>query len=748
MRRRSAISVLTPAKGLQVIVVPVVARLVLALVGTACLLTGSTRAQASDRGAIAGTVRDANSGKALAGVNVQVEGTVLGASTDARGNFLIGGLPPGKYALRVSMIGYRIARVPAVEVAPGATSLVSVELAQTVVDLNPVVVTADKGERPLDEAANSVAVLGANQIRLRQALRVDQALEMVPGVSFVREQVNIRGSTGFTLGAANRTLLLVDGVPVMASDTGEFNWDLLPVLDIERIEVVKGAGSALWGSAALGGVINIITKGPSEEGRLSARVVAGEYTQPRYPEWRWTDAPMVYGRADVSYSRKYGPFGMRMSVGRHVSTGYTEVGDFRRWNVTGKFTYTLANGSNLVLYGGYNYNLTGIFVGWDDPRHPFQVRPSNRNRAKIEMANCYARYHWVLSPRAALKFRVSYLMTLMGSQFVTTDFNPAHGWGAEVQGDLLPSSGIALTYGAEWRWDTGNTKYFGEHQGYTVGLYGQSEFRLWQGKLHVTPGLRYDRYQLIGGVAQALLSPRLGLNWRPLAGTVVRASAGSGFRAATIAERYLDFENRSVIVRANPELKAETSWSYDAGLRQYLSPQWYVELSAFRTDFDDLIEVDLKQSQIELGQDIRVSVRFQNLQRARVEGVELATSGRWWRDRIGLQAWLTLMDPRDLTTGRLLTYRPKAIGHLMPTLRIGPLEFQAEYRYASRIEAVKLFQYDERVPQKVLNLRLIWRTGPVEVEASMNNALDYYYTQIERTMGEIRNVSFGIRSEF
>lgn len=716
----------------------------------ALLLALSTSARAGERGRVAGSVTDALSKKPLPGVNVQVEGTFLGASTDAQGGFIIAGVPPGTYTLRVSMIGYRPVRLTGVMVTPGVTTSVTAALEPTVVDLNPVVVTADKGERPLDQTANSIAVVGAREIRARQALRVDQVLEMVPGVSFVRDQVNIRGSTGFTLGAANRTLLLVDGVPVMASDTGEFNWDLLPVLDIERIEVVKGAGSALWGSAALGGVINIITKDPTEEGRVAVRMVAGEYGQPRYDEWRWTDMPLVFGRADASYSRKFGRLGLRLSAGRHVSTGYTEVGDFRRWNLTGKLTYVSSSGSNLTVYGGYNHNLTGIFVGWDDPRHPFQVRPSNRNsRAKIEMANFYARYNLVLSPKAALKFRLSYLMTLMGSQFVTsTDFNPAHGWGAEVQGDLLPARQVALTYGCEWRWDTGSTKYFGEHQGYTVGVYGQSELRLWQGRLGITPGLRYDRYQLIGGVAQALLSPRLGVNWRPHANTVLRASAGSGFRAATIAERYLDFENRSVIVQANPELRAETSWSYDLGWRQYLTPDWYLEAAAFRTDFHDLIEVDLRQSQIELGQDIKVSVRFRNLVQARVQGVELASSGRWWHRRVGLNAWLTLMEPKDLTSGELLAYRPKLIAHLVPSLHMGAWEVQADYRYASRMEVVKLFRYDERVPQKVWSFRLVWHLGNLQVHVAVNNALDYYYTQIERTMGEIRNFAVGFSGEF
>ena len=364
------------------------------------------------------------------------------------------------------------------------------------------------------------------------------------------------------------------------------------------------------------------------------------------------------------------------------------------------------------------------------------------------MANFYTKYNWVISSKAALKFRASYLMTLMGNQFIeSTDFNPARGLGAEVQGDLLPSSKIDITYGFEFKWDTGNTKYFGEHKGYTVGLYSQSELRV-RNNLRITPGLRYDRYKLIDGLSQSLLSPRCGINYRPFKSTVLRASAGSGFRAATIAERYLDFENRSIIVEANPELKAETSWSYDVGWRQYITKNWFFEAGAFRNDFDNLIEIDLRQSQIEFAQDIRVSVRFKNLLKARIEGLEFTTSGHWWRDRLGLRASATIMDHKDLLTHEPLTYRPKVIAYVNPSIRFGAWEIHADYRYASRIEAVKLYQYDDRVPQKVWNFRLIYHLGNIDFQLAVNNALDYYYTQIERSMAEIRNFTVGITGEF
>ncbi len=451
----------------------------------------------------------------------------------------------------------------------------------------------------------------------------------------------------------------------------------------------------------------------------------------------------------MSYSKKRGPLAMRFSAGQHVSDGYSEASNFKRWNLTGKFIYFFRDGSSWAWYGSYNLRDEKIFVGWDDAQHPFQVKPSNRDSGgEMNMLNVYSKYNWILSSKAALKFRVSYLMTLMGNEFIkTTDFNPARGLGAEIQGDWLPFSSIDFTYGIEFKWDTGSTKYFGDHQGYTIGLYSQAEYR-WKEKIRFIPGLRYDRYKLIDGLSQSLLSPRLGINISATLSTVLRLSAGSGFRAATIAERYLNFENSSVIVKANPDLKAETSWSYDVGVRQYFSKNWFMEIGAFRNDYDNLIEIDLNQSQIEFAKNIRVAVQFQNLLQARIQGIELTTSGHWWQDRLRLNATATIIDHEDRVTRQPLTYRPKFIAHINPTLCLGSWEFDADYRFASKIEAVKLFYYDDRVAQKVWNFRLIYHLANIDIQLAVNNALDYYYTQIERSMGEIRNFTISIAGEF
>ncbi len=167
---------------------------------------------------------------------------------------------------------------------------------------------------------------------------LQEALEAAPGVHFIGSQINIRGSTGFTFGAGNKVLLLMDGVPVYASDTGEFNWDMLPPLDVEQIEVLKGAGSTLWGSSALGGVVNIITKDPSSTGKLMFSTSIGRYDEPAFGEWQWTDPDRLhYTRADISYSRRFKSLGLRLSAGRFVTTGYTELGDAQKTNLTVKW---------------------------------------------------------------------------------------------------------------------------------------------------------------------------------------------------------------------------------------------------------------------------------------------------------------------------------------------------------------------------------------------------------------------------
>jgi len=698
------------------------------------------------KGMIAGRILDSETREPLQAVNIMLLGTVRGASSDAKGRYIIKDLPAGSYTLRASMIGYRSVTIENVNVLPNKAVRADFFLRETPIEFDPIVVLAGKSEQRLDQAPVSISVVTSREIERRQPKSIIEALETAPGINFVGNQINIRGSTGYSFGAGNKVLLLLDGVPVYASDTGEFNWDMLPPLDIEQIEVLKGAGSTLWGASALGGVVNVITKDPAPEGRLLFSYTLGRYARPRYDVWQWTDPDRLhYTREDASYSKRFDAFGLRLSAGRLFNTGHSELGDAKKYNLTGKFDLRLPNAAKWTAYAAYSSISRGFFIQWRGQNDPYEVDPSNLdNRARINQLNLYTKLNWPVSSRLAFNFRASLVRSLMGNQFGSgSEFNPAIGQGVEMSIDWIPAASHTVTLGAQYQHDTGSTEYFGDHRGYFIGPYLQDEWRI--SNVRLTAGFRYDRYQLIGGDKEDLFSPRIGVNWEPWAATNVRASIGSGFRAATIVERFLELSVMNFKIKANPGLKAESSWAYDIGVRHYFNPDWNIDLSLFRNDYWELIEAHLDL--------IRGQIQFRNIPRARIQGIEATTNltrpvrllGR--RIEAGLQFSLTAMDHLDLKYEEPLTYRPKTLATLKATLSSGALHLSLDHRYASRIDQVKLYPINDRVPMKFWDVRLSADISFFTLQLGVVNLFNYNYAPMESNLMPMRTYTLSLKGE-
>src|SRR4029077_9994252 len=170
------------------------------------------------------------------------------------------GIPPGRYAVRATLLGYRSAERADVSVDSGGARSLDFALAKALIDLPGIVVTASRAEELPQDVAASVAVLTQDALLRRGAITVDQALPFVPGVIFNNGQMDIRGASGIAGGVGSRVLMLLDGHPILTADGGEVDFNAVPMLDLDRVEIVKGAYSALYGSNALGGVVNVITK--------------------------------------------------------------------------------------------------------------------------------------------------------------------------------------------------------------------------------------------------------------------------------------------------------------------------------------------------------------------------------------------------------------------------------------------------------------------------------------------------------
>lgn len=695
---------------------------------------------------ITGKVIDKKTKEPLIGVNIQIAGTYLGGTSGSDGAFSLKKIPLKICTLRFSMIGYKIAQVPDIELELGSVvNIPTVEMEATVIGMNPIVVTASKQQQDLSVIPHSVSVIPEIELIDRTPLRLDNALESIAGVHFIENHINIRGSSGYTRGVGSRVLLVIDEVPMMNSDNNEINWNILPVMDVERIEVIKGAGSALYGSNALGGVVNVITKSPTDIGKLKVRTVSGVYTAPLYEEWKWTDRTLNYSRNDLSYSKSFGGLGINLALGYHRSTGYRTDNDFQRLNTSAKLIYNFPDASKLTFYGGFSYENRSEFIEWQDQHHPLISSPFYSDaELSLNFFDTYMHYQRQINARMGFKIRASFISSLIGDQYNRSgDYFPAEGIGAEAKLDWMPHHSHTLTFGTELKVDGGHSKYIGNHQGYSIAPFFQDQWNIHR-NITLTLGLRYDDYQVVNSnYRENNFNPKIGINFTPFAETILRFSGGSGFRAASITERFINFKYKLFTAVPNEDLKAETVWSFEAGLRQQITNNWWVDAAVFQNDYYNYIEpVE------EILDDFSLQVQFQNVVRARIRGFEISSKGSWLQNHLGLQANFTFMDAKDRNTNQPLTYRPEILAFIVPSIKFEPVEFQAEYRYASRIDSVMLYSYDNRVAQKVWTLRAYLRLRPFTAILTLNNAFNYAYVQLERNMREIRNVSFTFMYEF
>ncbi|NUM63912.1 TonB-dependent receptor [candidate division KSB1 bacterium] len=506
-------------------------------------------------GTITGQVRDAETGDALPGANVLIARTLLGASADANGRYQIAKVPAGSYTVSASLIGYSTQRLT-IQVNDDSTLVLNLALRSSAIPFDQVIVTGSRQAEELHAAAHSVSVLASSEIRQRNRFRIDEALQSIPAVQLIGENVSVRGGTGYSLLGlgGSRVLMLIDDVPVLTSDLGRANWDLLPVTEIERVEVLKGAASVLYGSGGISGVVNVITREPAKTPQLSFRQSAGVYDDPAVPEWRWTGRTLYFTRSDVSYTNVLGRLGFRLAASRHTSTSDRDNGDFSRWYLSSKSVLQFRDNSNLRLFLTYNRDARGFSLFWKEQNRALST--DFHDRINVDGFAASAVYNKLVNPVLAMKARLSYNAQLIGLPFnLSKDFKPALGWSGELQGNWLPHINHNVTLGVDYRRDMVESKYYGEHQASSLSPYVQETWKL-SGVWQLSVGARYDHYVLVGDSAETQISPKLGFSFTPLPNTILHASVGRGFRAPSIAERFSESQpGDNVRLFSNPVLK-------------------------------------------------------------------------------------------------------------------------------------------------------------------------------------------------
>jgi iron complex outermembrane receptor protein len=696
-------------------------------------------------GSISGTITDAKTNEALTGVNVIVKGTTRGSTTNALGNYLIKKIPIGTFDITFSLIGYISDTLHHVTIRPDSAQTFHIQLIQNPIKAEQVVVTASRREQSLREVPVSVSTISSNKIADHVSVRLDDELRYVPGVNMMSDQVNIRGSSGYSRGVGSRVLILIDGLPYITGDTGEIPWETIPIFQIDRIEVVKGAGSTLYGSSALGGVINIITKEISELPETRVRLFSGLYTKPSYKQWDWSENNRFNSGGFISYSNRVGSFGYLVSISRMVDESYRVNDVYHRWGIYSKLSYQFSEYQSLAFTTNFQWRKHGNYFWWkslSEATRPADSQLSGEvNSARGNMSLAYKE---ILSNQFFYSIKAIYFSNFWQDNTSGQVNNTAasHVTQIDAQATYSITPKHTLTGGVVANYDRVFSDIFGNHPGFGAGFYLQDEFAPMQ-SLRLTAGIRYDwqrvwreLFKSPTATSPSQLNPKVGIVFSPTATTTLRASYGEGYRYPSVSELFTSISTSFSQIRIveNDSLKPERSKSYEIGVSQLLSENFSLDLALFQNDLYDLIEGGVNPN--------RFVIQFTNVTRARIRGLELGTKIDLFNHSLSTDLSYTYIDPIDLTQNTILKFRPRHLFYASVAAEYKLLHSVIDYRYVSRIEAIDenlvrlapIVDGDNRVACSVVDMSLSYnliRIGvPLTVGLTIKNLTNYYYAEL------------------
>ncbi|MCX7929745.1 MAG: TonB-dependent receptor [Chlorobi bacterium] len=708
-------------------------------------------------GTIVGTITDRASGEPIIGASIRLSGLPQGASSRRDGSFVIRRVPAVTVRLIVSAIGYHPAE-RTLTLHSGDTVHVRLELAPESITSAAVVVSAARRVQSVQEVSTSVSLVDAQSISERALTRLDEVLRYVPGVVVTGSQVSIRGSSGFSYGLGSRALLLIDNFPALSADNGDMSFDALPIADIERIEIVKGAGSALYGTSALGGIINVITRDASPSPQLRLRALGGVWTLPRFDTWRYRSDPPRLGAVDASASTSLGTLQLLAAGGYRGDDSYRSFNDSHRWYTFGKVSYDFSSASQIKLIAQYAADDRANWLNWRNLRYatlpPATTDTTDRVDSRKLLIGFEERTIWSSSLFTTVRgslYRTWYTNALPpdSAGHVSAD---ATQYTADIQASYQATEQLNITAGTCLTLNLVESPYTQGHRRQTIAsIYAQAEYCFGE-RTTATIGARADNVHTEGDASGMQISPKIGVMHRLDDHVALRASIGRAFRAATLTERYAALRFAGFTVGINPGLRSEIGWSAEAGMLytpSFGGREWTFDIAAFVARMDDLIEPQFVV-------DTTAEIRFVNISRALLPGIEFMVRGWFWREIIGIESGTTVMAPRDLVENATLRFRhnvqwnTRVLVNLTSALRV-----HADYRFLSRVERIddRIVQLglvpdgDKRVPIHVLDLRLLWDVPvavPLRLTLNLRNALDYYYTEYIGNLGPTRHISLQV----
>lgn len=535
---------------------------------------------------IEGYITDRHSGEPVEFASVAIEGTNAATMTDDNGYFILKTDSGGRHTVKVSMIGYENYETP-VDLTGDTPVKLTIRLRETAVEMDEIVVSANRNVVRRCEAPVVVSVLSNKLFETVNSTDLAQSLNYQSGLRVENNcqncgfpQLRINGLEGAY------SQVLINSRPVVSSLSGVYALEQLPVNMVERIEVVRGGGSALFGANAVGGTVNVITKEPIND-HFEVSTQIDNHNGKSWEENIAANATIVepdsrYGIAFYESYRRRSPYD-------HDGDGFSEVGKlnsntlgfnaFYRFDQTKKInieyhnTYEFRRGGNKFDLEPFQTDITeqtqhyinsgslNYIQNWNDYKYRLNAYISAQH---IDRNSYYGAQQ---NPDAYGKTTD---ITALGGATFSADFNrvvvsPAtFTAGVEYQANRLHD--IMTGYGRDMRQNVG-----------IFGTFVQNEWKL----KHFTflAGLRLDNHNLIDN---PILSPRLNLLYRPTSAWQFRATWSTGFRAPQAYDEDLHVTavgGEGVVIRLADGLKPERSNSFSGSI------DWDVALGDVEADF-------------------------------------------------------------------------------------------------------------------------------------------------------------------
>ncbi|MBR9922838.1 MAG: TonB-dependent receptor [Bacteroidetes bacterium] len=569
----------------------------------------------SQNAEVFGVITDADTGEGL--LTASVRSGATGIVADFEGNYSIK-LAPGKHSISFSYLGYNT-EVRAVELTAGQKLELNISLSETATMLNTATVTSGKYEKPLSEVTVSLEVIQPDLLERNNSVSVDKVLEKVPGVNIIDGQANIRGGSGFSYGAGSRVLLLIDDIPILQADAGFPQWDDVPVESIGQIEVLKGAASALYGSSALNGIINVRTAYAKSEREGKVAIFHTNYFSPADAEKKWWKERTPY---EMGYSFSYkekinkldlvvGTFGInRRSFNQSVGASYNRLNLHTRY----RFTDRLTAGIN----GNVNVGTSSNYFYWRNAKegaHQGNPTSQSQNRRFRYNLDPYLNYYDQAGNRHKVLGRF-YSVDNENKSAEADQSNESQYYYGEYQFQRpMESIGLVATAGIVASGTSVNAPLYGSvtFASRNYAVYAQLDQKVFD-RLNLSAGFRYEQNRIInpGYAILREVSPfdtlvavvpsdeqeakpvlRFGANFRITDFTFLRASWGQGYRYPTVAERYIYTDIGAVNIIPNETLQSETGWSTELGLKQGFKLggfNGFLDIAGFWTEYQNMME--------------------------------------------------------------------------------------------------------------------------------------------------------------